>query len=295
MFRIDRVMLVRSLLWVLARVPLPVLHALGFLTGTLLAVRASRPKRDSAVNLALCLPELNESQRGRLLTQSLRELGKSLFEVAAFWYRSPAGLEALVKEVHGAELLEQAHAAGNGVIVAVPHLGAWELLGSYFSRRVPLHMLYRPPRRPEFEPLLREARERQGGQAHPATGAGIRSLYKALGRGDVIAILPDQEPKEGGVYAPFFGVPALTMSLLSKLAQRSQAPVLYAYAERLPRGRGFRVVFVSAPAAVADPDPVVAVTALNRGLEECVRRAPAQYQWSYRRFRHPPEGGNPYR
>jgi KDO2-lipid IV(A) lauroyltransferase len=107
----------------------------------------------------------------------------------------------------------------------------------------------------------------------------------------VVGILPDQQPKQGeGEFAPLFGTPALTMVLLSRLAQRTGATVLFAFAERLQDGRGFRLHFLPAPPGVADPDLATAVAALNRGVEDCVRIAPAQYQWHYKRYSIRPPG-----
>jgi KDO2-lipid IV(A) lauroyltransferase len=106
-----------------------------------------------------------------------------------------------------------------------------------------------------------------------------------LSAGGVIGILPDQQPKAGeGQFAPFFGTPALTMVLLSRLAQRTGATVLFAFAERLPRGAGFRIHILPAPHGIADDDLPSAVAALNRGVEDCVCMAPAQYQWAYKRY-----------
>ena len=110
-------------------------------------------------------------------------------------------------------------------------------------------------------------------------------MFKRLLAGGVVGILPDQQPKAGeGEFAPFFGTPALTMVLLSRLAQRTGATVLFAFAERLPRGTGFRIHIRPAPEGIADPDLPAAVAALNRGVEECVRIAPSQYQWAYKRY-----------
>lgn len=130
-----------------------------------------------------------------------------------------------------------------------------------------------------------------------AEGSGVRTLYKRLAAGGVVGILPDQKPREGtGSVAPFFGVPTSTMVLLPRLAERTCASVLFSFAERLPAGAGYRLHFLSAPDAIADPDPDVACTALNRGIEDCVRLAFGQYQWQYKRFSPPPgsSAANPY-
>jgi Kdo2-lipid IVA lauroyltransferase/acyltransferase len=118
-----------------------------------------------------------------------------------------------------------------------------------------------------------------------AEGAGVRTLYKRLAAGGAVGILPDQKPRAGeGQFAPFYGRDALTMVLLPRLAMRTGATVLFAFAERLPRGAGFRIHLLPAPEGVADADPQRACVALNRGVEACVERAFAQYQWHYRRW-----------
>lgn len=275
--------------------PLPLNHALGTAIGLLASVLPSKLRRDTRVNLALCFPELSVGERRRLLRRVLVETGKTATEAAYAWTRRPEQLNRVVVEVRGEDLLQEQLAKQRGLIVAVPHLGAWELLGLYWAARLRLHSMYRPPRRAEYEPLLTWVRERSGAELVPATAGGIRRLYRALAEGHVAAILPDQEPPAQGVFAPFFGRPAMTMTLLAKLAQRSGAPVIYSFAERLPRGRGYRIHLLPAPDGIADPDPVVAATALNAGVEACARMALEQYQWTYRRFRRHPDGSqNPY-
>jgi len=124
-----------------------------------------------------------------------------------------------------------------------------------------------------------------------AEGAGVRKLYKRLSAGGVVGILPDQQPRQGeGEFAPFFDTPALTQVLLSRLAQRTGAQVLFAFAERLPCAAGFRIHFLPAPVGIAAEDLPTAVAALNRGVENCVRLAPEQYQWAYKRYSIRPPG-----
>ena len=131
-----------------------------------------------------------------------------------------------------------------------------------------------------------------------AEGAAVRQLFKRLNAGGVVGILPDQQPKAGeGEFAPFFGVPALTMTLLPRLAARSGATVLFGYCERIGAGPGFRLRFEAAPPQLADRDPAVGVRALNAAVEAIARRDPAQYQWTYKRYTlRPPGSGedNPY-
>jgi KDO2-lipid IV(A) lauroyltransferase len=177
-----------------------------------------------------------------------------------------------------------------GLIVAAPHLGCWELLNYWLCSRTPIAIAYRPPRRAELEPLLLRARGGLAAEQVRAEGsAGVRKLFKRISSGGVVGILPDQQPKQGeGEFAPFFGTPASTMVLLSRLAERTGATVLFAFAERLPQGAGYALHFLPAPAQIADTDLAVAAAALNRGVEACVRLAPTQYQWHYKRYSAPP-------
>jgi KDO2-lipid IV(A) lauroyltransferase len=223
--------------------------------------------------------------REALLRQAMREAGKSVTEIIKVWGGGARRSLGLVREVRGAELFDAALAAGKGVIIAAPHLGCWELLNYWLCSRTPMAILYRPPRIAAIEQLLRKVRGSLAPEQVRAEGAGVRTLYKRLAAGGTVGILPDQKPRAGdGQVAPFFGRPALTMVLLPRLAARTGATVLFAFAERLPRGKGFRIHLLPAPAGLADADLAVACAALNRGVEACVERAFAQYQWQYKRY-----------
>ena len=279
-----------ALTWILLRLlgllPLRALHALGAGVGrTLWWRRRSRERVHVEVNMRFVHPRMDEAGRAQLVRACLLETGRAALEIAGVWGRGARHALALVREVRGAELFDDALRAKRGLIIAAPHLGCWELLNYWLCSRTPLAILYAPPRYAAFEALLLRARGELAPQQVRADGAGVRALYKRLAAGGVVGILPDQQPKRGeGQFAPFFGTPALTMVLLSRLAQRTGATVLFAFAERLPKGAGFRIHILPAPHGIADDDLPTAVAALNRGVEECVRIAPAQYQWAYKRY-----------
>jgi Kdo2-lipid IVA lauroyltransferase/acyltransferase len=286
--------LIRTALRLFARLSLPRAHRLGAALGWVLAVLPNGLKRVTDTNLRLCLPGLSAREHRRLIRASLVETGKTAAELGAMWlWEIPRVLQS-VRGVSGEHLLEQARSRGRGVILASPHLGAWELAGLYCATRCPLTSLYRPPRIAALEDAVRRWRERSGAQLVPTEARGIRALYQALRRGEAVGILPDQAPGrkrgrkqggEGGVFAPFFGVPADTMTLISRLAAKAGAPVLLVYAQRLPRGSGYHVHFLAAPDGVAGANPQRAAHELNRAIEQCVRAVPEQYQWSYKRFK----------
>lgn len=287
----NRSTLLQLLLATLALPPVAAMHRLGAALGPWLTRPGSRPGQVLRRNLELCFPDLPEHERARLLQSARREFGRQVLEVPALFRHPVPRLLTRITDVEGAEVLEQAYRQGRGVIIAAPHLGSWELLNLWVARHYPLHFLYRPPRQPALEPIMVAARNRGGGRALPANTTGLRALYKALRAGEVVGILPDQEPpEEEGRYAPFFGRPALTMDLPVKLAARQQAPVVFGYARRLPRGGRWAIRFRPAPEAIHEADPERALAALNAGVEACVREVPEQYLWTYKRFAHSPPG-----
>lgn len=259
--------------------------------------------RESVVagrNLELAYPDLLPLQRADLQRDVLRTTACQTLETLRLWTRPHARNLALIRTHDGSELFDAAVAAGRGVIVAAPHYGNWELLNQWLAMRTPLAILYRPPESAVGEAFLRRVRADSGDRVTQvrAEGAGIRQLFKLLKAGGVVGILPDQQPKAGdGVFAPFFGVQALTMTLLGRLAERSGATVLFAYCERIGAGPGFALRFEPAPAAIGGGDPVAAAAALNAAVERIARRDPAQYQWTYKRYKQRPPGSgqvNPY-
>ena len=286
----------RGGLALVGRLPLRVLQRLGAGLGALLRIVRGRTARVAERNLALCFPERSAQARALLHREALAATAQTALECARLWTRPAADNVALVRQVHGQALFDAALAAPAGLVVAAPHLGNWELLNQWLASRTPLTIVYRAPRQRWIEGVLRQGRGAPGVTQVRADPGAVRILLRTLQQGGVLGILPDQQPKQGeGVFAPFFGHPALTMTLLPRLAQRTGATVLFAFAERLAAGAGYAVHFLPAPAGLDDPDPQRAAAALNAGVEACARRLPAQYQWTYKRFGRQPDGGaSPY-
>ncbi len=279
------VYLLYLLLRLLALLPLRVLHGIGSGLGRLLLWRRGRMVQNTAVNLRIARPQLDDARQEALLREVMVESGRSVSEIVKVWGAGVERALELVCEVRGAALLDAALATGKGVIIAAPHLGCWELLNYWLCRRTPMAILYRPPRIAAIEGLLRKVRGALAPEQVRADGAGVRTLYKRLAAGGTVGILPDQKPRAGeGQFAPFFGRQALTMVLLPRLAARTGATVLFAFAERLPRGAGYRIHLLPAPPGLADADPGIACSALNQGVQNCVELAFAQYQWQYKRY-----------
>ena len=280
-----------------ALLPFPVIYRIAGVLGRIAAWLPVRPVRFATITIRTCFPGLSTLERATLLRRSMAENTRTVCELGALWTWSGDRVLGLVREVRGEHHLGAALAHGRGVILAGPHLGAWELIGLYCSSRCPMTALYERPVVTALERFYASGRTRFGARLAPGTAGGIRTLVRALSDGHIVGIMPDQDPRRGaGVFVPFFGVLANTTTLVSRLAQRSGAPVVLAFAERLPEGAGFRLHFSPASPAVRDADLLASASALNLDIERLVRGCPEQYLWSYKRFRVRPHGeANPYR
>ncbi len=285
--------LARRLLTVFGRLPLPVNHAIAGLVGTLLYFVPFAYRSNAAVNLRRCLPELGWLARQWLLLRSLQETARGMTEMGWFWYRRPEEALGKIREVRGEHHFDEAIEAKRPILFAGLHLGAWELLNGYLASRTQCTILYRPRSDQGVDQLVTDARSSLGASMTRADLTGVRQLIRRIRAGDLIGILPDHKPREGnGLFAPFFGHPAYTTRLFSKLAGRFKPFVIVGFAERLAFGRGYRIHLRPLDPTVTSEDEQASVEALNRDLESMIRIAPAQYQWTYQRFDIQPDGAD---
>lgn len=276
---------ITSLFALLGSLPLPLLHALGALFGVLILLVSGRYRATLRSNLSRAL---GRDASLREVLQTAMEAGKQGFESAWVWTRPPAQVVRAVRSTSGWETVQTARAAGRSILFLTPHLGCFEISAQYFAQREGrITVLFRPPRKRILAPLMAAGRNRGAMRAVPADAAGVRQLVKALKAGEAIGILPDQVPREGeGLWAPFFGAPAYTMTLAARLAAVGDTVLLLAVAERLPRGRGYHLHVE--PATLPEGDGAARIAAMNRALEALIRRCPAQYLWGYNRYKCPP-------
>jgi KDO2-lipid IV(A) lauroyltransferase len=288
----------------IGRLPLRVLGWFGGATAWLARVLDVREARVARRNLELVYPQRDAAARERLLRDVLGATFRGLFETLRFWTRAESDNLRLIGNVYGQQAFDTALASGHGLIIAAPHYGNWELLNQWLAAQAPIAVLYRRPEHPSGEAFLRRVRGRTNVRQLPAEGAAMRGLFKTLAAGGMVGILPDQQPKGGdGLWAPFFGIAALSMTLLPRLAQRTGATVLFAIAERRsdPEQSGgirFDVHLIPASPALHGEDLQAAVAAMNADVQAIAERDPAQYQWTYKRYTLRPPGsgeGTPYR
>ena len=270
---------------VLSLLPLRAARGLADLFATVAWLAGTRAASTTRTNLALCFPELDRDERARLARRSLQQTARLLAE-AGVLFHWPRDRWAALLTVSGAEHIECAQAAGRGVLILAPHFGNWECLALYLGRYGATG-LYDPPRIASLEQPLREARERSGLRMLPIDRRGLRGVYEALNAGKVAALLPDQVPqRSAGVYVPFFGHPALTMTFAHRLIQRAEPTVLMGIARRV--AYGFSVEFAPLPEAIRSDSAEVSAATMNNAIEALVRSDPSQYQWEYKRFRRQP-------
>lgn len=279
-------LVIASAIKVLGLLPLTCLRALGATSGWLLYVFNTRARRITERNIEIAFPDLNPAQARAFTQESLREAGKTGFEAFAIWRKSPQWLERKVVAVEGEELLKSYLAEGRGLVVLTPHHGNWEALLNFLTNHGAACAVYQPMERlPRVDELVRVARSRTGMRMAKTTQGGVIQLFKALKRGELVMILPDQVPSPafGGEEVSFFGHPAKTMTLINGLMERARPQVCGCYAERVPGG--FKVVVVAPDERIYSEDPRQCMRGLNATVEKCVLGAPTQYQWEYKRYK----------
>ena len=201
----------------------------------------------------------------------------------------------LVTESEGEENFFAATASEHGVILLAPHIGNWEIFGFYLCEKLKSTWLYQPPEFKLMDQFITKTRSRAGIEMAPAHRIGVSKVLAALRRGEVVGILPDQiPPAEGGRFIPFFGEPALTMTLPSKLIQKTKAKVFCGFAQRLPNARGYKIIVEEAISDIYSEDLDESVMALNRTIEKTIMKSVEQYSWEYKRFRRRPDGSRFY-
>lgn len=229
------------------------------------------------------------------LTQAAAGIGRMAVETAGLWRTPDALALARVKLVDGWDAVLAAHEAKRGVIFLTPHMATFEIASLFIGSQMPLTVMFRPPRVTWAEPMMRAGRDRMQIKSEPAEMSGIRAMLKALRRGDAIGLLPDQVPDPGkggeGVWAPFFGRPAYTMTLVQKLAKTTGALVVMVGCVRLRDAAGYRIVFT--PLAPFSDDVVTAAGELNAAVEAAIALAPEQFLWSYNRYKAHAGAGAP--
>jgi len=274
--------MIRVFLFCCSMLPLRANHFFGALIGKFIYFVNSDAKRVSIQNIALCFPELSPQERDALVKQSLIETGKSLTESGLLWNESFNDNAKYIRRFIGKEHLDSAEKT----ILLTPHIGCWEITGRVIACDRALTFLYKPLNKPEQDAYLFERRNQGNLTMASADRSGVLKLQRAMAKGHLIGILPDQDPgTEGGLMAPFFNQSVNTMTLLAKLAKKNNAKVIILWAKRLDKGRGFDLIAEPIDILSGAKNILEQVTKMNSAIEALVCQCPEQYLWSYRRFK----------
>jgi KDO2-lipid IV(A) lauroyltransferase len=280
----------------LSLLPLGAVRKTGTVLARLSRVFSTRMAATTHTNLAICTPDINESERLLLAKASLSNTFQTMTECGPVWLWPAQKVLDQVLEVEGLALLQDAQKAGRGTVVIAPHLGNWEVFGLYLNQCGcgQSSQLYQAPKDATLDRLIYKARSRAGAHMVATDSKGVGRLLKSLKNGEIVGILPDQVPNEpsSGEYAPFFGKAVLTMTLVSRLIQKTGARAVIGFAARVCiNGRhGWKVIFRQPGDEIYAEHIQESVAAMNVGIEHVVNEYPAQYQWEYKRFRRVPPG-----
>jgi len=270
----------------LSRWPLRLLHVIGALLGWLTYLVSPTYRRRMHEHVAIAgLPWAQA--RG-----AVANTGRMVAELPWLWMRPPGELLGKRLQWQGLEMLDAALAEGRGVLIMTSHLGCFEIIAQAIAERygdrAPMTAMFRPARKKILRELVERSRDRPGLLATPATLAGVRQMIRALRKGEFVGLLPDQVPPDGlGVWVPFFGKPAYSMTLAGRLIQQTGCASLVLRGERLSNGRGFIVHVQPGPVVGKEETPESAAAIVNAAMEAQIRQAPDQYLWSYNRYKGP--------
>ncbi len=271
-----------SIFRLLSALPLWLLHAIGALLGWVAFCASPTYRRRFLANAA------RAGYRLRDVRAAVAHAGRMVAEAPRLWLAP----EPPPCEVRNAECVQRAWEQGRGIVFLTPHIGCFEMSVQEGARRWsqehgPFTILYRPARQPWLARVMQTVRNRPGIAAVPTTLQGVRQMLKALRAGRAVGLLPDQVPPQGqGLWSPFFGQSAYTMTLAARLVQQTGAAVILARCERLPRGRGY-VLHLQALEQPLAPTLDAAVLQINQAMERLIRQSPDQYLWGYARYKQP--------
>lgn len=279
-----------AVLWLLHWLPLSALAPLGEAFGGLLYRVARRRRHIVDTNLRLCFPELDDTARHALARRHFQALGRSLLERSLLWWAPRSRIERLVR-FDGDGRVRELLAAGRPVILLAPHFVGLDMGGTRVTMAFDIVSIYARQKNPVFDRWLLHGRSRFGNQLLLAREDGVRATVKAMKAGRPFYYLPDMDyRRKDSIFVPFFGVPAATITGLSRLARLADAAVVPCVTRMLPGGQGYRVEFGEPWADFPTADVEADTARMNRWVETVIRGMPEQYYWVHRRFKTRPAG-----
>ncbi len=287
-------------LWLLqlaARLPWPLARALGRAFGTLARRTLHSRRRAAATNLRLCFPELSEGERASLLHAHFQELGIGVFETVRAWWASDRQLAPFFAStrIEGLEHLRGLAAGSRGVLLVSGHFVNMEFCARLLTPHLRFAGMYQRYHNRVFERAIKQGRLRHTVAMFDNTE--IRAAIRHLKRGGVLWYAPDQDMRgKDTVFAPFFGIPAATITATHQLARMSGCAVVpFFHRREVENGRDVYRMHLAEPLAdFPSANPAADTARINAAVEAMARAAPAQYLWIHRRFKRQPDGQDVY-
>jgi len=274
--------------WLLHFLPLPLLALVGQGLGMLFYALGRERRKVARTNFRLCFPELDDAARERMLRQHFRAFGRSIVERGISWWSRGERIRRLFR-VEGLEHMQALQ--GKPVIMLAPHFVGLDIGGSRVALDFHAASMYSKQKNPVLDRLLLHGRQRFNAPYLFSRQDNVRQVVKVMRRGIPFYYLPDMDfgPRDS-IFVPFFGVPAATITGVSRLAQLAGAVVVPVVTRQLSWGRGYVLTYYPAWENFPTQDVAADTRRVNAFIEDRVREMPEQYYWLHKRFKTRPEG-----
>lgn len=255
---------------------------------------ARRDRRIALANLKLAFGDtLTDRQRAWIVRRSFQCFAQTVLDY--MWF-SRDTQRRLARYVTFDESVAKWVRRGGPFVAVTAHFGNWELLGKYTAMQgVTLATVVKPVRNVAIDQRVNAFRATLGQVVVPRQGA-LRTLMRVLKEKGVVALLLDQDtrPEEGGVFVPFFGVPAPVSNAAALLALRFGVPLVPAFSRAEPGGR-YRCYACEAlmPEQFAEGGQEALTVRITAAIEAEIRAAPEQWLWTYKRWKRRQPGVDP--
>ncbi|MDQ9821188.1 lysophospholipid acyltransferase family protein [Acinetobacter bereziniae] len=271
-----------------SQLPIPVARFIArILAGLVNLLRITKTSETIRLNVEICFPELDKSQRERITEHAIRNELQSYMEFFTVWGGSNQKNIDRIHHIQGEHYFHDAIAAGKGLVLIVPHFGTWEVMNAWFAQYTQMTIMYEPIKDVSADDFVRAARSRENATLVPTDESGVRQIFRALKQGGTTVILPDHTPHQGGELIEYFGIPLFSSNLSAKLIQKTKAKALFLYAIRNDN-QGFDMVIQPIDEEIYQVDANQGTRMIYQLLEQLICRYPEHYHWSYKRFKaHP--------
>lgn len=277
-------------------VPLPLMRVVAQIGAWIAKLTNASIYRSIDRNLMLVNPSMADKDRAQLATEALHHQMISTADSLKSWAMPPEWSIKQIKAVHNIEIFKEGLAHPNGMLAIVPHIGTWEMMNAWINQFGKPVIMYKPVKSKAMDRFILQGRQRLNATLVPTDGTGVKAIFKTLKEGGFSIVLPDHVPDpSGGVIVPFFGIPTLTSTLASKLAQKTQCALVGLSCIRRDDNNGFEIFcYRLDDPDLCDKDIEVATQALNNAMQRMIEPHFSHYMWGYRRFKFTPFGENPY-